>query len=69
MYTMNDQVMKGALMGLAAGGLTSAVIAMNKTALQTLWRLNCLAAEIVWTMALVSVEWAKPEDDDACKKQ
>ena len=33
---MEDQVMKGALMGLAAEGLTSAVIAINKTVLQTL---------------------------------
>ena len=64
---MNDQVMKGAIMGLAVGGLTSAVIAINKTALQTLWRLNCLAVELVWTMALVTVELVKPEDDDACK--
>ena len=68
---MNDQVMKGVVMGLAAGGLTSAVIAINKTVLQTLWRLNYLAAEIVGTMALVTIEWVKPEDDDddACKKQ
>ena len=63
---MNDQIMKGVVIGLAAGGLTSAVIAINKTALQTLWRLNCLAAEIVWTMALVTVEWVKSEN--ACKK-
>ena len=58
---MKDQVTKGALIGLAAGGLTSAVIAINKTVLQALWRWNYLAAEIVWIMA---VEWVKPEDDD-----
>ena len=56
--------MKGALMGIAAGGLTSAVVAINQTVVQTLWRLNCLAAEIVWTMAKVTVKWATPEDDD-----
>ena len=54
---MNDQVMKGALMDLAAGGLTSAVIAINKTALQTLWRLKCLAAEIVWTTSSSQPSW------------
>ena len=52
---MNDQVMKGALMGLAAGGLASAVIAMNKMAFQTLWLMNCITTEIVWDMVLMSV--------------
>ena len=37
--------------GLAARGL-SAVIAMNKIALETFWLLNCINAEIFWTMAL-----------------
>ena len=43
---MNDQVIKGAIIGLAAGGLTSAVIAINKTVLQTLWWFNRSAVEL-----------------------
>ena len=69
---MNDRVIADVLLGLAPGGLTSMVFAINKTALQTLWRLNCLAAQIVWHLIPVTGEWVKPEDDDddnACQKQ
>ena len=44
---MNDKVMNGVLFGLAIGGLTAAVIEINKTALKTLWWFNCLAADLV----------------------
>ena len=58
-------VLKGALAGIAIGGLTSAVVEINKSVMQTLWRFNCLAAETAWVMAKSSVEWiTQTEDED-----
>ena len=59
-----DVVIKGALTGMAVGGLTSAVVAINQTVVQTLWRFNCLAADITWGMVKVAVEWITPPDDE-----
>ena len=60
-----EVVMKGALTGMAVGGLTSAVVAINKSVMQTLWRFNCPATEITWDMAKAAVEWiTQPEYDD-----
>ena len=59
---MKDQVIKGALIGFAVRGLTVSVIAINKTALQTLWRFNCMAAEMVWTISLLALEWVEREE-------
>ena len=58
-------VLKGALMGLAIGGLTSMVVDTNKRVLQTLWQFNCLAAKTAWGMTKATIEWsAQTEDDD-----
>ena len=50
-----EAVMKGALMGIAVGGLTSAVVAINKTVVQKLLEFNCIAVGIVVGMAKVTV--------------
>ena len=57
-------IMKGALAGLAIGGFTSVVVAINKSVMQTLWWFNCLAVEKVLVMAKSSVEWIKEIEDD-----
>ena len=57
-------IMKGALAGIAIGGFTSAVVAINKSVMQTLWRFNCLAVETVWVMAKSSAEWVTQTEDD-----
>ena len=57
---MNDKVMNGVLFGLAVGGLTAAMIEINKTVLRTLWWFNCLVAEVVGDLVT---------PDYACKKQ
>ena len=59
-----ETLMKGALAGIAIGGFASAVVAINKTVVQTLWRFNGLAAKAIWVMAKSSVEWATQTDDD-----
>ena len=59
-----EGLMKGALAGIAIGGFTFAVVAINKSVMQTLWRFNCLAAETAWVMAKSSVEWVTQTEDD-----
>ena len=59
-----ETAMKGALTGIAIGGLTCAVIDANIIASKALWRFNCLAAETVWVMAKATAEWVVPEGDD-----
>ena len=58
-------VLKEALMGLAIGGLTSVVVDINKSVMQTLWQFNCLAAKTAWGMTKATIEWsAQTEDED-----
>ena len=57
----SNQVIGNVLLGLAAGGLTYTVFAINKTALQTLCQMNYVAAQIVWRL-IVPSEWVQPED-------
>ena len=64
---MNDKVINGVLFGLAVGGLTAAVIEINKTALQTLWWFNCLVAELVGD--LVTPDWSNRKTTTPVKKQ
>ena len=60
-----ETIMKGALAGIAIGGFTSAMVAINKSVMQTLWRFNYLAAETAWVMAKSSAEWiTQTEDED-----
>ena len=63
MKDLTQTAIKGALMGIAVGGLTSAVIDANIIAAKALWRFNCLAAETVWVLAKATVEWVVPEDE------
>ena len=59
-----ETIMKAALAGIAIGGFTSAVVAINKTVVQTLWRFNYLAAQTAWVMAKSSVEWVTQIEDE-----
>ena len=63
MKDLTQTAMKGALMAIAVGGLTSAVIDANIIAAKALWRFNCLAAETVWVLAKATAEWVVPEDE------
>ena len=56
--------MKGALAGIAIGGFTSAVVTINKTIVQTLWRFNCLAAQTARVVAKLSIEWVTQTEYD-----
>ena len=60
-----ETIMNGTLAGFALGGLTVAVVEINTTVVQTLWRFNCLAAKTYCGMAKLAVEWiTQTEDDD-----
>ena len=43
-----ETIVRGAPAGLALAGFTAAVFEVNQIAVQALWRLNCLAAEMAW---------------------
>ena len=63
MKDLTQTAIKGAFMGIAVGGLTSAVIDANIMVAKALWRFNCLAAETVWVLAKATAEWIVPEDE------
>ena len=68
-----EDIVRGALAGIAIGGFAAAVVVANRTTVQALWRFNCLAAEIAWVMAKAPLEQiireeqqrAEAEDDAA----
>ena len=43
-----EDIVRGALAGVAFAGFVVAVFEANQIAVQALWRLNCLAAEMAW---------------------
>ena len=45
-----EDLIRGAIAGIAVGGLAAAVVEANKITAQALWRFNCLAAETAWVM-------------------
>ena len=51
-----EDLIRGALAGIAAGGFAAAVVEANKIAAQTLWRFNCLAAETARVMVNAPLE-------------
>ena len=51
-----EDVVRGALAGIAIGGFVAAVVGANRITMQALWRFNCLAAEIAWVMAKAPLE-------------
>ena len=51
-----EDLIRGALGGIAVGGFAAAVVEANKIAAQTLWRFNCLAAETAWVMVKALLE-------------
>ena len=51
-----EDLIRGALAGIAVGGFAAAVVEANKIAAQTLWRFNCLAAETAWVMVKALLE-------------
>ena len=51
-----EDLIRGAIAGIAVGGFTAAVVDANKIATQALWRFNCLAAETAWVMFKAPLE-------------
>ena len=51
-----EDIVRGALAGIANGGFAAAVVGANRITMQGLWRFNCLAAEIAWVMAKAPLE-------------
>ena len=51
-----EDIVRGALAGIAIGGFAAAVVGVNRITVQALWRFNCLAAEIAWVMAKAPLE-------------
>ena len=51
-----ENIVRGALAGIAIGGFAAAVIGANRITMQALWHFNCLAAEIAWVMAKAPLE-------------
>ena len=51
-----EDLIRGALAGIAVGGFAAAVVEANKIAAQALWRFNCLAAETAWVMFKAPLE-------------
>ena len=51
-----EDIVRGALAGIAIGGFVAAVVGANRITMQALWRFNCLAAEIAWVMAKAPLE-------------
>ena len=51
-----EDLIRGAIAGIAVGGLAAAVVEANKIAAQSLWRFNCLVAETAWVMFKAPLE-------------
>ena len=51
-----ENIVRGALAGIVIGVFAAAVVGANRITIQTLWRFNCLAAEIAWVMAKAPLE-------------
>ena len=51
-----EDIVRGALAGVAIGGFAAAVVGVNRITVQALWRFNCLAAEIARVMAKSPLE-------------
>ena len=51
-----EDIVQGALAGIAIGCFAAAVVGANRITMQALWRFNCLAAEIAWVMAKAPLE-------------
>ena len=51
-----EDLLRGALAGIAVGGFAAAVVEANKITAQALWRFNCLAAETAWVMFKAPLE-------------
>ena len=68
-----EDIVRGALAGIAIGGFAAAVVGANRITVQALWRFNCLAAEIAWVMAkapleqIISEEQRVAVEDDAAE--
>ena len=56
-----ENIVRGALAGIAIGDLAAAVVGANRIIMQALWRFNCLAAEIAWVMAKAPLEQLRAE--------
>ena len=56
-----EALVRGALVGIAIGGFAAAVVDANLIAVQALWRLNCLAAEMAWFTAQAAAEKMRRE--------
>ena len=51
-----EDLIRGALAGIAVGGFAAAVVEANKITAQALWQFNCLAAETAWVMFKAPLE-------------
>ena len=51
-----DELIRAALAGIPIGVFTGVTAKANMIAVQTLWRLNCLAAETAWGLAKAALE-------------
>ena len=51
-----EELIRGAIAGIAVGGFVAAVAEANKITAQALWRFNCLAAETAWVMFKAPLE-------------
>ena len=52
-----EDIVRGALAGIAIGGFAAAVFGANQIAMQAVGRFNYLAMEMAWVMAQAA--WAK----------
>ena len=60
MYTpIMEDIVRGALAGIAIGGLVAAVVEANRIALQAIGRFNYLALDISGVMAKAALEHIK----------
>ena len=62
-------IVRGALAGIAIGGLAAAVVGANRITMQALWHFNCLAAEIAWVMAKAPLEQIIREEQLRAEQQ
>ena len=64
-----EDIVRGALAGIAIGGFVAAVVGANRLTVQALWRFNCLAAEIAWVMAKAPLEQIREEQQRRRQQQ
>ena len=64
-----EDIVRGALAGIAIGGFAAAVVGANRITMQALWRFNCLAAEIAWVMAKAPLEQIIREDQQLLRAE